>query len=786
MSVFRNFRITSCIVVLLLISAPTQAVAQTATPAAPDEAVYRRSLQLREQWMYLTKGVVDTTTWIDAERYRYRRTVEGGFEFVIRRVGDAQARPAFDPQQLAMALGKTLGKTLDARRLPFAEFEFEPGERAIRAWTAFGRVRCEVGVDYRCERIGDVNDKTRPRAWGLVRDLSLPADDTPRRSPDGNYEAFVAGDNLVLRTLANGATRTLSRDGSPGDFHDPETIVWSPDSSRVALYRVRPGLQRRISRVDTSPRDQLQPKLQTQLYPKAGDPVDIERPVLFEAESGRRIDVPDALFANPYEMSPLQFRADGKTLAFRFVERGFNRVRLIEVDARSGAARSVVEESSKTFVNSWGYRAEFADVGNRGEQILWQSERDGWNHLYLVDGKSGRLRQLTRGPWAVRRIVQVDEARRQVWFAANGREPGDPYMQHFYRVDFDGRHLVHMTPGDGWHEISLSPDLAHYVDTWSRLDQPDVTELRDARDGHLLAEVERGDASALFAAGYTPPETFVAPGRDGKTPIWGLVVRPTHYDRARKYPVIESIYAGPHDAHVQKKFWPFDAQSSNERLIGAQALADLGFIVVQIDGMGTMNRSKAFHDVAWKNLGDAGFPDRIAWHKALAARDSSYDIRGGVGIYGASAGGQNALSALEFHPEFYTVAVAYAGCYDNRMDKLSWNEQWMGWPVDDSYVRASGVANADRLRGQLLLIVGEQDENVDPASTYQVADALIRSGKDFDLLVVPGAGHGVGRAQEPIDYIQRRKFDFFVRHLLQRRTPDWNATPAGEARGSRG
>lgn len=742
--------------------------------AGPGVEDYRRALALREQWMYLTKGLAGPTTWIDAERYRYRRTAEGGFEFVIRHIGDAQALPAFDQAELAAALGKTLGKTIDARRLPFADYEYTDGERAIRAWTDAGRVHCELGDAYRCERIGPDSDKTRPRAWGVVRDLTVPADNTPHRSPDGRYEAFVQGDNLVLRTLADGSTRTLSRDGSAGDFYDPETLVWSPDSSRLALYRVRAGFARRVTRVETSPRDQLQPRVRTQLYPKPGDAVDIERPVIFEAASGKRIDVPDALFANPYQMTPLAFRVDGRTLAFRYTERGHQRVRLIEVDARSGAARTVVEEHSKTFVNDWWQRSEFHDVGNAGREILWMSERDGWNHLYLVDGRSGRLRQLTRGPWVVRRIVKVDEARRQVWFAANGREPGDPYMQHFYRIDFDGGNLVHMTPGDGWHEISLSPDMAHYVDTWSRLDAPNVTELRDARDGRLLATLERGDASALFSAGYEPPETFVAAGRDGKTPIWGLVVRPTHYDPSRKYPVIESIYAGPHDSHVQKKFWPFDSQSSNERLIGAQALADLGFIVVQIDAMGTMNRSKAFHDVAWKNLGDAGFPDRIAWHKAMAARDPSYDISGGVGIYGASAGGQNALNALEFHPEFYTVAVAYNGCYDNRMDKLSWNEQWMGWPVDDSYARASGVDNAHLLRGKLLMIVGEQDENVDPASTYQVADALIRAGKDFDLLTVPGTGHGVGRSQEPIDYIQRRKFDFFVRHLLKRETPDWN------------
>lgn len=770
MSAIRPDFLARGLALLLFASVPAFA----APAAAPDAAAYQRSLGLREQWMYLTKGLAAPASWIDAERYRYRRTVPGGFEFVVRRIGSAQVEPAFDQRKLAQALGQTLGHAVDGRRLPFADFEYEKGERAMRAWADGGWLRCELGADYVCARWTDPAKSSRPRAWGVVRDLSVPADDTPHVSPDGRYEAFVEGDNLVLRARAGGEKRLLSRDGVAADFYDPETIVWSPDSTRVALYRVRPGYRRQVTRVESTPRDQLQPKVRTQLYPKAGDPVDVEQPVIFEVPSGRRIEVPTALFAHPFELSPLAFRTDGRTLAFRYTERGHQRVRLIEVDASSGAARTVVEERSDTFVNDWWYRSEFHDVGGKGREIVWMSERDGWNHLYLIDGNSGRAHQLTRGPWVVRRIVKVDEARREIWFAANGRETGDPYLQNFYRVDFDGKNLERMTPGDGWHELSLSPDAQHYVDTWSRLDQPNVSELRDARDGRLLAELEHGDASALFAAGYKPPQTFSAPGRDGKTPIWGLVVRPTNYDPARKYPVIENIYAGPHDSSVQKKFWPFDSQSSNDRLVGLQALADLGFVVVQIDGMGTMNRSKAFHDVAWKNLGDAGFPDRIAWHKAMAARDPSYDISRGVGIYGASAGGQNALGALETHPEFYTAAVAYNGCYDNRMDKISWNEQWMGWPVDESYARASGVDNAHRLQGDLLLIVGEQDENVDPASAYQVADALIRAGKDFDFLVVPGTGHGVGRSEEPIAYVERRKFDFFVRHLLRQPTPEWN------------
>jgi dipeptidyl aminopeptidase/acylaminoacyl peptidase len=199
-----------------------------------------------------------------------------------------------------------------------------------------------------------------------------------------------------------------------------------------------------------------------------------------------------------------------------------------------------------------------------------------------------------------------------------------------------------------------------------------------------------------------------------------------------------------------------------------QSVAELGFIVVQIDGMGTSNRSKAFHDVCWKNLQDAGFPDRILWHKAVAAKYPYYDISR-VGIYGMSAGGQSALGALLFHPEFYKVAVAASGCHDNRMDKIWWNEQWMGWPLGPEYVAASNVENASRLKGKLLLTVGELDDNVDPASTYQVINALIKAGKTFDFLLVPGMRHSPGGP-----YGERKHYDFFVHYLLGVEPPDWN------------
>ena len=747
--------------------------AQAQTQAGPTAADYQRSLGLREAWIGLTRGVADSASWRDATRFHYRRTVEGGFEFVAGDVTGTEVTPAFDHARLAEGLGRATGQAYGAHQLPFANFTFNSDGDAITVGAEGAEWTCDLQA-YTCDRVEAA--RAQSRGFGVVRDLSVPADNTPRRSPDGHHDAFVQGHNLAVRTVATGAVRVLSQDGSEGDFYDPESIVWSPDSTVVAVYRVRPGYSRLVTRVETSPRDQLHSRNQTQLYPKPGDPVDVDRPVLFHLADGRQVNVPADLFANPYVMSPMTFRADGRTLSLRYTERGHQRVRLIEINAETGAARAAIDEAAATFINNG--RAFQHEVGGAGVEIIWMSERDGWNHLYLIDGRTGRVKnRITNGDWVVRRVVKVDDAGRRIWFAASGMDPdADPYLQHFYRIDFDGRNLTRLTTADAYHDVSFSPDMRYYVDVYSRPDLPTVAELREAETGERLRTLEQADISRLTAAGFRAPEMFSAPGRDGETMIWGMIVRPTDYDPSRTYPVIENIYAGPHDSFVPRTFWPFGYHSGGDKVIGMQALADLGFIVVQIDGMGTLNRSKAFHDVAWRNLGDSGFPDRIAWHRALAARDPSYDIGRGVGIYGASAGGQSALGALLFHPDFYTVAVAYNGCYDNRMDKISWNEQWMGWPVDDHYAASSGVDNAGRLQGRLLMILGEQDANVDPASTYQVADALVRTGKDFDLLVLPGEGHAVGRSEGPIEYVQRRQFDFFVRHLLGNETPDWNRT----------
>jgi len=765
-------------IVLLTLTVPSPALAQV-TPAD-----YDRAMGLRERWIHLTENVGDPVTWIDGTaRFYYRKSVKGGFQFVVVDAQTQQRQPAFDHDKLAAALGAAAGGSYTGLRLPFETFRFGSGERTIEVAFNDTSWSCQL-PEYRCAaRQGGQGGGRggQPRSFGTSRDTSVAPDNRPKRSPDGKWDAFVSNFNVVVRPAKGGAITPLSNDGAPGDAYDPESIAWSPDSLKLAAYRVRPGYRRIVYRVESSPADQVQPKLLEQFYVKPGDPVDLDQPRVFHVDPAKQLTVASDLFPNPYVMSRLAWRADSRTVVFEYTQRGHQAIRVIEVDAATGKARAVIDEQPKTFYNSW--RQFSLDVKNAGREIVWMSERDGWNHLYLYDGATGQVKnQITRGEWVVRSVVKVDEDKRQIWFVASGMYPGkDPYFTHYYRIDFDGSNLTTFTEADANHEVRFSTDMAYYVDTYSRVDLPNLSELRRTSDRSLVATLEKGDITALLAAGWKPPEVFVAKGRDGKTDIWGVIVRPVNFDPKKKYPVIENIYAGPHSSFVPKSFWPFGPHSSGDKVIGMQELAEMGFIVVQIDGMGTMNRSKAFHDVAWKSVGDAGFPDRILWHKAAAAKYAYYDITR-VGIYGGSAGGQNSLGGLLFHPEFYKVAVSYAGCHDNRMDKIGWNEQWMGWPLDEHYARSSNVDNAAKLQGRVLLVVGELDMNVDPASTMQVVNAFIKAKKEFDLLVVPGEGHGAGRTTGPVDYAQRRQYDFFVRHLQGVATPDWNrlatASPA--------
>jgi dipeptidyl aminopeptidase/acylaminoacyl peptidase len=727
-------------------------------------ADYERAQGLRKQFEGLAVNLPGRINWIEkTNRFWYRKSVKGGSEFVLVDAETLAKKPAFDHEKLAASLSAASGEKYQALELPFAgatpgltTLTFVDNARAIEFVLAENRWKCDL-TTYNCTKLGPA--ERRPGGLPSLRGPQNRPPDQPKPSPDKVWEAFVRNYNIFLRTKDKKEEFALSFDGSEGNYYALNSIAWSPDSKNLAAYRVRPGYHRKIQYVESSPTEQLQPMYATVEYAKPGDTVDLEQPVLFLIGAKKQIEIDNSLFPNPYDMSNLLWRKDGRAFTFEFNQRGHQLYRVVEVSAVTGKARALINEESKTFFCYSGKKYRF-DVKD-GKEIVWMSERDGWNHLYLFDGETGRVKQqITRGEWVVRGVEKVDEEKRQIWFRASGMYPGkDPYFNHYYRINFDGTGLTPLTEEDANHVVSFSSDMKFYVDTWSRVDLPTVSQLRSVADGKVLTELERVDIQELVKAGWRAPEAFKSVGRDGKTDIWGVIIRPTNFDPAKKYPVIESIYAGPQDSFVPKSFSPYYAM---------QAQAELGFIVVQIDGMGTSNRSKAFHDVCWKNLADAGFPDRILWHKAVAAKYAYYDINR-VGVYGHSAGGQNALGALLFHPEFYKACVSSCGCHDNRMDKIWWNEQWMGWPLGTEYAAASNVDNAWKLKGNLLLSVGELDNNVDPASTMQVVNALIKANNTFDLIVLPGQGHSPGG-----EYGERKRFDFFVHHLLGIEPPDWN------------
>ena len=761
-------------------------------------ADYERANGLRKKYSGLTVGDVGPSTWVgDTHRFWYRRSVTGGYEFMLVNAETQTKKPAFDHEKLAVTLSGATGEKLTAVTLPFFEITFIENGNALEFVASNSTWRCQLS-DYTCKKTGppvagfqfrrppDADEDDSPAEFdndvfdGMVYlspqqgqnrgGRGAPVGSDVQASPDGHWEAIIQNYNVFIRPKGKTSDASqLSWDGSEGNYYTIRSVAWSPDSKHIAAYRVHPGYRREVHYIESSPADQLQPKHSTIVYAKPGDALDAAQPTLFDLVAKRQIVVDNALFPNPYSLSNPVWWKDGRGFTFEYNQRGHQVYRVIEVKADTGTARVLISEESNTFIDYRLLVSNQRDTGKRvrhdiadGKETIWMSERDGWAHLYLYDGQTGKVKnQITKGNWVVRSIDKIDDEKRQIWFEASGMNANeDPYFVHAYRINFDGTGLTSYAAAEANHLVSFSRDMQYYVDTWSRVDLPTISELRRTEDKKVLAELEHADITALTAAGWRAPQVFSAKGRDGKTDIWGVIYRPANFDPSKKYPVVETIYNGPQGSFVAKSF-----------AATVQPLTELGFVVVQMDGMGTNNRSKAFHDVAWKNLQDAGFPDRILWHQAVAAKNSWYDISR-VGIFGNSAGGQNAMGALLFHPEFYKVAVANSGCHDNRMDKIWWNELWMGWPLGPHYAAASNTVNAHLLQGKLLLILGEMDNNVDPSSTMQVVNALIKANKKFDLLFVPGGGHGAGGT-----FGQRLLQDFFVHNLLGQEPPDWNREP---------
>lgn len=604
----------------------------------------------------------------------------------------------------------------------------------------------------------DLGDSNRSGGyWGAKWDDSK---GDPIESPDKVYLAYIKNNNIYVRKKNDlNSEKQLTFDGSPG-FYYSARIYWADDSKKLSSSKVRKAEVRQLTLLESSPTDQLQPKLQYRDYAKPGDALSQYYPVIVNIETGKVVEVDPKQVENQFSLSYFSWRPDNNAITFEYNQRGHQRYDLLELNANTGVTRPIISETSKTFIDYSGKKFR-KDIPKTNE-VIWSSERDGWNHLYLFDYQTGKLKnQITKGEWVVRKVIYVDEANRKIIFEGSGKNKNeDPYLVRYYSIGFDGNKLMELTSETANHQGYFNKDFTKFIDVYSMVDEAPKAVLRDSHNGKVLMELEQGDLTELTSSGWKAPEVFNSKGRDGKTDIWGIIIRPNNFDPNKKYPVIEYIYAGPHSSFVPKSF--------STSLSGMYELAELGFIVVQIDGMGTSNRSKAFHDVAWKNLKDAGFPDRIAWMKSAAVKYPSMNLEK-VGIYGTSAGGQSSTGAVLFHPEFYKVAVSSCGCHDNRMDKIWWNEQWMGWPIGPHYAECSNIENANRLEGKLMLIVGELDDNVDPASTYQLVNQLIKNGKDHELIVVPGMGHSSGG-----DYGEKKRRDFFVKNLIEVNPPAWD------------
>ena len=585
-------------------------------------------------------------------------------------------------------------------------------------------------------------------------------------SPDGKWELYIRDFNVWIKENGTNKEYQLSFDGAEKAGYGQ--VRWSPDSRTIFAMKQYEVDTRQILLAESRPTNQTQPNYRWIDYAKPGDALAQNIPVLFNVETKQQIPFDASSFNNQYSLYFSAWSPDSKYAIFHYNQRGHQVYQIVAINTETGEYRALVDEQSNTFIYYNDIVTRYLDGGNT---LLFTSERDNWRHLYTVDIATGNIKQITKGKWNVREILHLDEEQGIILCYANGLKakeergnvaPGtvsaagkkgkpqgeDPYNKHLIKVEIATGKVTDLTPENGHHTVYFNGNYSYFVDNYSRPDMAPVAVLKESGSGKVVLPLQTAKLDRLLETGYTLPEVFVAKGRDGKTDIWGTIHRPSNYDPSKKYPVIEYIYAGPHDSFVDKNFV---IRNRFDRL------KEMGFIVVYIDGMGTDNRSKEFQDVCWRNLKDAGFPDRILWMKAAASVYPEMDIDK-VGIYGYSAGGQSAMGALLFYPEFYKVAVALCGCHDNRMDKIWWNEQWMGYPIGPWYGESSNVDNAHKLQGDLLLINGELDDNVDPASTLQVVSELVKHNKQFEQLYLPGHNHNLGS-----EYITRRIYEFFYR-----------------------
>jgi dipeptidyl-peptidase 4 len=781
----RKCRLSKFAILLVFLIVTTQIVAQQHGSEAPrtfTAADYARA----EKFMnYNTTPLVlhgVRPTWMADNRFWYRNVTAEGSEFVMFDAAHGTRQLAFDHSKLAAALSAAAGAQYDALHLPFTEFELSEDEQTVSFSVRGRRWKCDLSAG-KC--VAESNPNPAPsgqRAGGGALTGAPARNDVP--SPDKKLTAFIRDYNLWVREVATGKETQLTTDGVK-DFgyatdnagwikSDRAVVLWSPDSKKIATFQQD---QRGVGEMYLVETKVGHPTLQAWKYPLPGDAVvtTIQR-VIIDLAGPRavRLQMPadqhrstlcDHIVCRGTEWADVQWSPEGAQLAFVSTSRDHKHAQLRVADASTGAVRDVVEETAATQYESGQGRVNWRYLPGSNE-IIWYSERDNWGHLYLYDLATGRLKnQITSGEWVVTQLLRVDEKSRMLYFLGVGREKGrDPYFSHLYRIGFDGKNLALLTPEDANHDVTMSASGRFFVDSYSKPEVPAVAVVRDA-DGKLKTTLEKTDISRLLATGWKPPVPITVKARDGVTDLYGLMFKPTNLDPNKKYAIVNHIYPGPQGGSVGSR--SFSAARGD-----AQALAELGFIVVEIDGMGNPTRSKKFHDAYYGNLGDNTLPDQVSAMKQLAQKYPWIDIER-TGIYGHSGGGFAAADAMFRYPDFFKVGISESGNHDNREYEDDWGERYHGLLENKpgggtNYDDQANQNIAKNLKGHLLLAHGTLDDNVPPYNTLLVVNELIKANKDFDLLLLPNQRHGYGNAS---NYMTRRRWDYFVRYLLGAEPP---------------
>ena len=745
-----------------LLLLPAGLLAQQPAVTAADYARAERFLAYNVN--PLVYGISGRPTWGADDRLTYRVTDASGTRWMVVDPARKSKAPAFDQAKLAAALSKAADTTYDAAHLPFTSITWSGDRRSVGVDVGRRHFDCDLAA-------GTCTASQRQRP-----------DENAVLSPDSTKAAFIRDYNLWVRDVATGKETQLTTDGIE-DFgyatdnagwikSDRPILVWSPDSKKIATFQQD---ERGVGKMYVVRTAVGHPTLEAWNYPLPGDSIvtTIQRVVIdLAGPKVVRLQMPPDQHRSTIcdhiscggTWADVEWSPDASQLIFVSTSRDHRHEWVRVADPTTGAVRQVFDEVSPTQFES-GFNKVNWHALPATHELLWFSERDNWGHLYLYDLDSGKLkRRITDGDWPVLQVLRVDPKSRTIWFTGAGREPGDPYFRHLYSIRMDGSHLALLTPEDADHDVTLSPDGKYFVDSYSTPTTPPVTVVRSAT-GKLLVSAEKTDISALVAAGWKPPVPVTVKARDGKTDLYGLMYLPTHLDSTRTYPIINNVYPGPQTGSVGTR--SFVAARGD-----CQALAELGFVVFQLDAMGTPMRSKAFHDAYYGDMGDNGLPDQVTGMKQLAARYHFIDIDR-AGIWGHSGGGFATADAMFRYPDFFKVGISESGNHDNREYEDDWGERYQGLVT----TRADGSTNYDdqanqnlakNLKGKLLLAHGTIDNNVPPYNTFLVVDALIKANKDFDLILLPNQRHGYGTEST---YMMRRRWDYFVRNLLGAEPP---------------